>query len=169
MPQYVFLDEDKVVLMVTDEQDGEVKVRKVIQGLFAAVCHRRASRHCEGCEKDWPSQRDHECCLKSPEEMLEKYYPPKVNLDPLKNLCRLFCKLPNIPMTPEWDTWVEALPQQSAHAVYTFWGEMRDSWDPLDQAIVEFVDMLCHYMDDEKTWSEATHLRFESYMQGKPT
>ena len=29
---------------------------------------------CEGCEKDWPSQRDHECCLKSP------YTPPKQSL-----------------------------------------------------------------------------------------
>ena len=171
MMESVSLIDDKVVMIVTDEVEkvGRTKVRKVIQFLFAEVCYRKAfdKFHCEGCDKDWPSQRDHECCLKSPYEIFDEYYDDaksRVNLDAVENLCKVFCKLPNIPMTPEWNTFVEALPNQSSHTVYSFWEEMKDSCDHLDIVIVDFVDMLCNNMYNENTWSTDIHLTFESCM-----
>ena len=162
---------DLETMSIIDEVEkvGRAKVRKVIQFLFAEVCYRKAldKFHCEGCAKDWPSQRDHECCLRSPYEIFDKHYDDvkqRVNLHALKNLCKLFGELADIPITLEWNQWIESLPNQSSYTVYWFWQTLRECSDDVNEAIVDFVDMLCDNMDDETKWSTGIHLRFESFM-----
>ncbi|KAK3745933.1 hypothetical protein QZH41_003069 [Actinostola sp. cb2023] len=65
-------------MIVSDEVEviGRVKVRQVLTYLYAELCQRSIfdKFHCEGCEQNWPSQRDHECCIRSEEDIFDSYY-----------------------------------------------------------------------------------------------
>ena len=170
--QSVTIENDKVVITVTDEVEavGGLKVRKVLTFLYAELCYKKAFKkfHCEGCEKDWPSQRDHECCLKSGQEIFDEFYDDvkdSISLESLNNFCKMFSKLVNIPMTPEWGDFIQSLPNRSSYSIYAIWEDMTNSCENMDMVIVDFVEMLCNSIDNENAWSTNTHLKFESFMK----
>ena len=70
--------EDDKLTIITDEVEavGRIKVRLVLTFLYGDFCVRKVYDrfHCEGCQKGWPSQNDHECLLLSEEEIFEKGY-----------------------------------------------------------------------------------------------
>ena len=76
--QSVTLKDNKVIVRVTDEPEevGRIKVRRTLMFLFTELCFNEAYKKfvCEGCQEGWPSQRDHECCLRSEYDIFDSYY-----------------------------------------------------------------------------------------------
>jgi len=168
--QSVSLVDDKVMMTITDEVEevGRVRVYKVLTYLYAELCQRSIFNkfQCEGCDENWPSQRDHECCIRSEEDIFDSFYDDvknDVDLEMLHNLCVPFTKLVGIPMTTEWNEFISNFPGMSTHIVFTIWQDMMHSWED-DLIITDFVNMMCDTMHNSSAWSQDTFDKFKLLM-----
>lgn len=169
--QNVSIVDDQVVMMITDEVEvvDRAKVCRVLTYLYTKLCMNNVLErfHCEGCENGWPSQRDHECCIRSEEDIFHSYYDEvknKVNLNVLYEICEQFLRLVDQPMTQEWSEFILRLPQRSTASVYSFWQEMDHTWDTNDFIIIDFVDMMCQTMQNKGAWDSDLYQKFVSFM-----
>lgn len=169
--QSVSLIDDKVIMMITDEVEvvGRAKVCRALTHLYTKLCMNRVFEtfRCEGCENDWPSQRDHECCIRSEEDIFHSHYDViknEVNLETLCEVCEQFLRLVDQPMTQEWSDFILNLPNRSATSVYSFWQEMDHTWDTNDFVIMDFVNMMCQTMQNKEAWDSDIYQNFVSFM-----
>ena len=96
-----------------------------------------------------PSQRDHECCLKSEQEIFDCFYDDikiEVSLDMLHEVCEQFTKVVDIPMSSEWAVLIYQLRGMSSHLVCTLWLEMIHAFGEEDK-VYDFIKDLCDYTD----------------------
>ena len=170
MIQNITLRNGQLIMCVTDEVEaaGRAKVRLVLTFLYGTLCIRKVFHnfHCEGCEKRWPSQRDHECYLQSVEEIFENGYDDvQINLQLLLDLCKGFLNLLDLPMTSKWVTFINELPKVSARTMFFFWQDLTHTWDPKEQLLVDFVNMMCNVLRKEGEWDENIFSDFASFMR----
>ena len=172
MIQNVSVQDDKLVILTTDEVEavGCVKVRLVLTFLYGDFCVREAYNqfHCEGCEKHWPSQNDHECLLLSEEEIFERGYDDvrtRINHNAFLKICRKLNKMADIPMTPNWETFIKSLFKASAHTVFHFWEDMVHTWNHEEQIIVDYIHMTRNVVQNEGDWDTEVYYSFVKFMK----
>ena len=168
----ICVEDDKMTIITTDEVEmiGRVKVRLVLTFLYGDFCVREVYKHfyCEGCDKNWPSQKDHECLLLSEEEIFESGYDDvrtRINLEVLCQLCERFTKLAGIPMTTEWETFLTKLTKVSARTIFYFWEDMTHTNNPEEQIIVDFVHMTHIAIENEGEWDSDVYQTFVRFMK----
>lgn len=167
--------ETNICTPVIDEVDAarRAKVREVLRYLYARLCEIEVYKlfECEGCQKFWSSQRDHECCIKSREEIFYDLYDiakRQLNLDGVSNpICTILTEFVNIPMTSEWTNLVGSLPTLSPETVYKLCEKMDESREEEQDLhpIIDFVKTMCNTMEDPTFgWSDESYLRFKEFM-----
>lgn len=125
MATIITCEGNTLTMTVTDEveQVTQVKLKRFLTYWYVELCKRQVSNkfECEGCEKYWGSQRDHECCLKSEEEIFDGLYDDvkyEVPLDTLRDVCRQLTVATEIPMTAEWSLFISRLRNMSAQSAF---------------------------------------------------
>ena len=169
--QSITLENDKVVMLVTDEPEavGRIKLHRTLILLFAELCFRNANQKfvCEGCENHWPSQTDHECCMKSEYDIFADHYDDVKNdtdLNMLGELGALFAQLVDVPMSSDIHKFIEELPQESSKSIYLFRQEMDDSWEWGDFVTMRCVQMMCDTLQNNIPWKSEIFEEFEEFM-----
>lgn len=112
---------EEVRAVIIDEVEQVVcsKLKKIIGYLYAEICQRKIFEvfTCEGCEMNWPSQRDHECCLKTEREIFDGFYDEiknNVSVEMLRDICEQSVKVAGIPMSSELTDFINQLPSMSS-------------------------------------------------------
>ena len=167
--QNILYADDVVAMIVSDEVEAvaRTKVRLTISFLYANLCIKEIFKnfYCEGCENGWPSQRDHMCAIQSEQEIIEDGYDDiAIDLDVLKELCEQFLKLADLPMTEEWEVFINKLPLSSALGTLLFWRDFSSTCEPEEQIIVDFVRMITKVLLKEQDWDSEPYLEFRHLM-----
>jgi len=116
---------------------------------------------------DRPSQRDHECCIRTEYEIFNDHYDDvkqEVDIDMLIDLCGQFTKLADIPMTQEWRDFVLNLPSMSAYTTCSIWMDMMFPSGFIEQTIVDTVITMCDIMQNNSEWPLEYFDRFVTCM-----
>lgn len=132
-----------VVMMVTDEVEEVIraKIHSLLTYLYAELCHRNIYQkfQCEGCESNWSSQKDHECCIKTENEIFYQFFTEiknEVHLDMLQELCELFFKLADLPLPQESVSYINTLADKPPHVVCATWKQLMEEEE---EAITDFI------------------------------
>jgi len=155
MATIITCGENTLTMTVTDEvvQITRVKLRLFLTYWYVELCRREiyGKLACEGCEKNWCSQRDHECCKNEYEIFEDRYEGIKngIPFDVLREVCRQLTISSEIPMTPEWDSFIHGLRNMSAHAACNLWIEMLNAEDEED-TMCNVISNICDAMNNEK-------------------
>lgn len=171
MAQTIKCTKEAVIMVITDEveQVARVKIRHFLTCWYAEICQRKVylEFQCEGCEKYWCSQRDHECCLKTEHEIFEDHYDDiknEVSLDMLHEVCEQLTKAADIPMTSEWDLLICQLANMSSHLTCTLWLEMVNA-DGEEEKMYDVIKNLCNCMDGSSQLDSELFSWFIEYLQ----
>jgi len=157
-------------MTVTDEVEQVTcaKLKLFLTYWYVELCKREIYGNlvCEGCEMNWCSQRDHECC-KNEYEIFEDRYEDVKNEIPfgiLREVCRQLTISSEIPMTPEWDLFVYGLGDMSAHTACNLWIEMVNGVDE-EEKVYDVIMNICDAMNNEEEIDRELFFWFLAYLR----
>lgn len=143
--------DDAVVMIVSDEVEmvARAKIQQVLEFFYVELCRREIKKllpkGCEGCEKHWPSRRDHVCMMTSNDELWLLYFEDvknMINLDMIQDVCTNLVRLIEVPMSSELEAFVFNLPSMNSSVSVMIASDMSFP-DRYERPIVNFVNAMC--------------------------
>ena len=151
-------EEVRAVIIDEVEQVVHSKLKNFLTSLYVEICQRKIFKvfTCEGCEMNWPSQRDHECCLKSEQVIFGCFYDDiknEVSLETIRDICEQSAKVAGILMLSELTDFIDQLPCMSSHRVANLWIEMNRAVGE-NKKVYEHAMNICNFIKNplELNW-----------------
>ena len=149
------LNPKSTFLIDEPEQVSRSKIKNILTYVYANLCQKLVLEdfQCEGCEKEWPSQRDHLCCILSDFEIFNFHLDEvknKVDIDFLFGLCSLMEDISSIPPCNDLSEWINQLKETSANSICSTCRSMERVCDD-EERVVELVHKWCEQYEDTKS------------------
>lgn len=129
------------------EQVSQIKINRIFTYLYVDLCRRLIYQdfECEGCEKNWPSQRDHVCCILSEYEIFNQHYDDiknRVDFELFHQLHGWLAEIACIPISLEITQSINQLINMSSENICSMNMRIEGATDKDDIRITELVQDL---------------------------
>ena len=125
-------------------------VATILQLSYACLCNEALwnSVECEGCEFNWPSQKDHKCLmLADDEEDIWFYYYDEamqcIDSNRVWRLAKEVAFMLEFDIHPSWKAYIDELYKQSRTSVYLSYHQIKLLADINDKWVNQIMTVLC--------------------------
>ena len=143
-------------MIVSDEVEMvmRAKIQQVLKFFYVELCRRemikQLMKDCEGCEKDWPSQWDHTCCIINDDDFWTYYFDDAkstIDLSLIREVCANLVKLVEVSSSSEWEDLVLSLPSMNTSVAMMIAGDVSFP-DRHEKPMVNFLNNMCDVKED---------------------
>jgi len=124
-------------------------ISRILQLSYATYCNEIiwGSLECEGCEKNWPSQKDHWCMILADDEEEAWYYyyddaTEKLGQNLVWNRAQEVAQMLEIQIHPSWKSYIPELYKLARTTVYLYFYQIRMYADPSSSYTNSIIQVL---------------------------